>query len=145
MGVKMRKQAKISGSITVEASFVVPVCLIIIVMLLYFVFYISDAAIATGIVEKHLAKARISGKAMELYLSNMKNEMEEDLKTSLVSMKTISIECNKNGDSVRVSFKGEMRIPFGNFVRVSLNIGDEIQQLRQVEFVRNVRRVADLL
>ena len=112
---------------------------------MYLVFYIADGAILTGIVEKNLTKARLSNMISEYHFPEIKENIQRDLDSSVVAMRIISIECSKQNEKLKVTVKGEMLIPFGVVKKIELLVSDEVKKLSQVEFIRNVRRVGDLL
>ena len=141
----MKRRNVLRGSITVEASFILPICIISIVILMYLVFYIADGAILTGIVEKNLTKARLSNMISEYHFTEIKENIQRDLDSSVVAMRIISIECSKQNEKLKVTVKGEMLIPVGVVKKIELLVSDEVKKLSQVEFIRNVRRVGDLL
>ncbi|MBR4754255.1 MAG: hypothetical protein IK152_09370 [Lachnospiraceae bacterium] len=140
-----RKRSWAEGSFTVEASFIVPFCFFAIFTVMYFCFYLSNAAIATGIIERHIGKQTYQGGELETKVGQVRQEMAADLDKALVAMKSYDLQCDFKGNKMKVKFKGRMFNPVGIVKDMELEVSGSGERPMPVEFIRNVRRVKALI
>ena len=139
-----KRKMWLRGSFTVEASFIVPFCFLAILTVIWFCFYLSNAAIATGVIEKNLAKLTYQGGEMETKVGKVKAEIRADLDKALVAVTGYDLDCRARKDMITVTFKGRMYNPVGIVKDMELSVSENVKRPMPVEFIRNVRRIKGL-
>ena len=133
------------GSFTVEASFIAPFCFFAIMTVLYFCFYLSNVAIVTGVLEKHIGKQTYQGGELEPTVGKIRQEMTEDLDRLMVAVKDYDLACEFKGDKMKAKVKARMFNPVGIVKDMEFEVSAEGERPMPVEFIRNVRRLKALV
>ncbi len=139
-----RRKCYREGSFTVEASFIVPFCFLAIWTVMFFCFYLSNMAIATGILEKHIGKMTYAGGDMETRTGQVRADITADLEKALVAVKGYDLSLELKGDKMKAQLKARMFNPVGIVKDMEFYVSVSGERPMPVEFIRNVRRVKGL-
>ena len=132
------------GSMTVEASFIVPFCFFAIFTVVYFCFYLANAATVTGVLEKNLSALTYDGGELPTRVSEIRGKIIEDLNGSLLAVKSFEVDCKAEKDKVTAVVYGRVFNPVGIVKDMEFKVSDCIKRPDPVEFIRNVRRIKGL-
>lgn len=138
----MREKIK-HGSITVEASFVVPLTIIVIVAVAYLCIYMCDTAIAAGVLDRHLNRARLDLINSQTEISNLKGQIEEELNNSLIGASNMAVEIQMSNNAIQSRCSGSVKIPLGWRTELKFAIENKTSRYKPVAFIRNIRRVVE--
>ena len=130
-----------SGSMTVEASFIVPFCFFAIFTVAYFCFYLANAATVTGVLEKNLSALTYDGGELPTRVGEIRGKITEDLNRSLLAVKSFEVDCKAEKDKVTATVHGRVFNPVGIVKDMEFTVSDCVKRPDPVEFIRNVRRI----
>ena len=134
-----------SGVITVEASFVVPLCIFAVITVIYFCFYLTDVSVATAVVEEKLSGFAYRPAPAETEIGKLRNDISDELKKTLVAVKDVNVKAGVSGNDVNVEVNAKLVSPVGFVKEMTFTVKDKVELIKQVDFIRNVRRVANLI
>lgn len=103
---------KYKGSYTVEASFLLPMILTVIVLIIYMSFFLHDRAVLQSAAYTSALRGSqmISG---EKVFSEVENSAKKLIANRLIGTDDVQTTIDISGDDVKVSYKGIMEIPAG--------------------------------
>ncbi|MBE6014474.1 MAG: hypothetical protein E7241_03810 [Lachnospiraceae bacterium] len=137
--------SRFRGVMTVEAAFVLPICIFAVITVLYINFYMGNVASATGVAEEVLAKHGMCSHVTVTDFPRIREEIYSRLSETLAGAGDLVVDCNLKNDCLKTSIRGNVKIPVGFAVELPFEVKDEIRILDQTEFVRDVRRVANII
>ena len=139
-----KKRFWASASMTVEASFIVPFCFFAIFTVVYFCFYLANAATVTGVLEKNLSALTYDGGELPTRVGEIRGKITEDLNRSLLAVKSFEVDCKAEKDKVTAVVHGRVYNPVGIVKDMEFTVSDCVKRPDPVEFIRNVRRIKGL-
>ena len=139
-----KKRLLASASMTVEASFIVPFCFFAIFTVVYFCFYLANAATVTGVLEKNLSALTYDGGELPTRVGEIRGKITEDLNRSLLAVKSFEVDCKAEKDKVTAVVHGRVFNPVGIVKDMEFTVSDCMKRPDPVEFIRNVRRIKGL-
>lgn len=141
------------GSYTIEASFLLPMILTVIVLLLYMGFFLHDRAILNSAAYTSALRGSqlISGE--DIY-SEIEKSSKKLIENRLLATRSVATDIEIKGSSITVSYQGDIRIPAGALLCKYLNNGRreiEVKAMASakcqnaVKFIRQCRVVGNIV
>lgn len=148
MEVKQCKKA----SYTVEASFLMPLILSVITILIYGCFYLHDRAVLTGLAyEAALLGSRIEESDKDIILQQTKEVGSQIISNKVINTVNIATMVTVTNDHVLVTYTGDFKIPGEALTQLLLKeyareikVEGMTKRLHQVRFLRDCRKVEAL-
>lgn len=107
MNMSNKEEKSLKGSVTVEMSYVLPMVIFLIFIIIYTVFYYHDKAVLAGAVAETVEQGvedvrndREDGIDLDMYLKNR-------IGNKLIWLKTTSLSTHKTKDKIKVKVKAE--------------------------------------
>ncbi len=113
--MKKRKGIWLKGSYTVEASFLLPMILTVIVLIIYLSFFLHDRAV----LQSAAYTAALRGSQMisgEKVFSEVEKSAKQLIDDRLIGTDEVLTTIDVSGDDVKVSYKGILKIPAGSLL-----------------------------
>lgn len=150
--IKRKKKYVLKGSYTVEASFLLPVILSVIVILMYLAFYIHDKSVLSSAAYQASLRGSqlISG---ENVMETVTQSAHQLIQNRMLGTNEIAADVQCDGSSIKVAYSGKLAIPAGallckyltggkDFIEVSAC--SEAKTMDAVGFIRKIRIVEAL-
>ncbi len=139
------------ASYTIEASFLFPIILTVIVFIIYGAFYIHDRAVLDAAAyESALRGSEITSEKADVF-DKVKTTGETAIKGSLLATKNVNMDIEINKDKITVKYQGDFAIPRGVVLVPGMNFGGSTVtaeghsiRLNPTGFVRECRIVENL-
>lgn len=146
---ELKKGFVLKGSYTVEASFLLPMILSVIVVLIYLSFYIHDRSVLSSAAYQASLRGSqlISG---ENVMETVTQSAHQLIQNRLLGTSEVAADIQCDGSLIKVSYNGKLNIPAGallcrymtggkNYIEV--NAHSEAKTMDAVGFVRKIRIV----
>lgn len=145
MCVRMKKnRTRLNGSYTIEAAFIIPIIMLVIVSVFYLCFYLHDSL--------NLKAAAYSYGMRHYKDKNVPSEeILNDLDRKLILAKSIAFDCNKDDGGIGIAYTFTSGIPvMGIKIMISGTDGKNtgkvtISNLEKADFLRKSKAVSELV
>ena len=101
-----KKKYHLSGSYTIEASFIFPMIMVVIVSIIYLLFFVHDRCVINAAADT----AALRGSQCRSFEGNLYEEVEKDLQEllqdRLLATRGVDKEIEITSKEIRVSYKG---------------------------------------
>ncbi|MBR6329926.1 MAG: pilus assembly protein [Lachnospiraceae bacterium] len=146
------KKYRLKGSYTVEASFLMPMILTVIVVIIYLSFFLHDRAVLSSAAYTAALRGSQLINGEDVYARVEKNAaaLREN---RMLGTKNIQTDIQIGSSQITVSYSGELRIPAGTLLcryltggkdHLSVEVSAKADRLDPVGFVRKCRIVEAL-
>lgn len=125
----MKKYQK--GSFTVEASFVVPIVLMVFVASIYFIFYFHDKNILVGAIYE---TAVVGSGRQEYKKEELEAYFRRRIRGKLIIFSDVKTEIEQKDKAVRVLCKAKRK-------RMRINCQSELRRTAPESYIRKVRKI----
>lgn len=150
--MEVKLQCK-KASYTVEASFLMPLILSVITILIYGCFYLHDRAVLTGLAyEAALFGSRMEESDKDIILQQTKEMGNQIISNKVLSTTNVTTIVKITNDNVLVTYTGDFKIPGEALTHLLLKeysreikVEGLTKRLHQVTFLRDCRKVEALL
>ncbi len=137
---------RFKGSVTVEASLLFPLILMVIVISMYALFFIHDRAVLDAAAyEAALRGCEITSEKADIR-GKVALKCEESVKGRLLSTKDLNTDIEITGQYIRVRFSGEFAVPGGvnpvpgaGFKRLEIKAEGHSDRRTPMSYVRQFR------
>ena len=142
----MKKEYK--GSLTIEASLLFPLIMMVIVICIYAMFFMHDRAVLdASAYEAALRGCEITSEHGDV-MSTVRATSEETIEGRLLSTKNVKTEVEITGHDVKVRYTGDFLVPGGvnlvpeaGFKELKIKAEGHCSRRNPVSFVRECRTV----
>jgi len=137
----------LKGSYTVEASFLLPVILSVIVLVIYLSFYLHDRAVLSSAAYTAALRGSQMKEGSDI-AGDVTKQAEELIRNRLLGTTEVETRVESNGSSIVVSYGGTVRIPGGALLCKYLTGGKDYIPVQAsakaatsdaVSFIRRIR------
>ncbi len=125
----MLKKYRFKGSYTVEASFLLPMILTVIVLIIYLAFFLHDRQVLYSAAYTSALRGSQLINGEDIY-SQVEKSAGELIKNRLIGTGGLRTDIEINSDRITVAYDGSMRIPAGALLCRYLNGGKEVLDVR---------------
>lgn len=137
-----------SGSLTIEASLLFPLIMMVIVICIYAMFFLHDRAVLdASAYEAALRGCEITSEHGDV-MSTVRGASDETIEGRLLSTKNINTEVEITGHDIRVCYIGDFIVPGGvnlvpgaGFKELKMRAEGHCSRRNPVSFVRECRTV----
>lgn len=137
-----KKKYHLSGSYTIEASFIFPMIMVVIVSIIYLLFFVHDRCVINAAADT----AALRGSQCRSFEGNLYEEVEKDLQEllqdRLLATRGVDKEIEITSKEIRVSYKGELAIPFHD-IRLPMEVAGYAKRTDPVAFIRECRIIEE--
>ncbi len=144
----MKKKYK--GSYTVEASFIFPLVMSVIVLIIYLSFFLHDRAVMDAASYQAAMRGSFVTSDKSDFLKKAEKAGDELLKEALLVTRVSEKNIELKNNTLTVTYSGIMNIPGGvNFIpgiptELKLNVRSSAKRLDPTGFVRSCRIIENL-
>ncbi len=145
----MNKKLSLKGSYTIEASFLMPMILTVIVMIIYLTFFLHDRTIMYSAAYTAAMRGSQLNSGEDVY-TQVEESGKKLIENRLLATRDVTTDVTVQKDRIKVSYTGTMKIPAGTLLcrylingRDSLEINASAQAdcVNPVSLVRKIRIV----
>lgn len=146
------KKKSLQGSYSIEASFILPFILSVIIILIYSSFYLYNCTLLhSAAYEAAIRGSKIQSEEKDMIAAETKKIGNELIRHKLLAMKNVSISVRVTRDSILVNYEGEFQTP-GDVISSLLlreaypviRISNSVKRIDSVNFIRDCRRLEGL-
>lgn len=137
-----KKKYRLSGSYTVEASFIFPMIMSVIVAVIYLMFFVHDRCVINAVADTAALRGSQLEPADNGVYQMVEESMRELLNERLLATGGIEKEIRITSTEVEVLCKGDMPIPFHN-IRLPVKVTGYARRTDPVTFIRECRVIEE--
>lgn len=125
---------RMSGSFTIEASFVVPIVLLVFMVGIYFIFYFHDKNILMGAVYE---TAVVGSERMECKEEELETYFRRRIKGKLIIFTDVKEEIELKEDAVRVLCRAKRK-------RMRIHCQIAMRKTEPEAYIRKIRKIKEI-
>ncbi len=129
----MQRQKSYKASITIEMSYVMPIILFVLLVLIRVSFYFHDKLIISGAVGETLVAGTQYAREEGRDHVDLKTFFEERTKNKLLILQTEEIDVSENKKQIQVNVKAKKR-------KMQLHLSQKADMMRPEEILRKKRK-----
>lgn len=137
-----KKTYRLSGSYTVEASFIFPMIMLVILMILYLMFYVHDKCVMNAAADAAALRASQPGVEEKGIYESAENNVKELLNKRLLASGSVENKVKITSDTIEVVCRSELPIPFHN-IRIPVEVIGYAKRTDPVTFIRECRVIEE--
>ena len=145
----MKKKLTLKGSYTIEASFLMPMILTVIVIIIYLTFFLHDRTVLNSVAYTAAMRGSQLTSGEDVY-AVVEDSGKKLIKNRLLATKNVTTDVSVQKNKISVSYRGVLKIPAGTLLcryltngRDSLEVNAQAQAdcINPVSLVRKMRVV----
>lgn len=137
-----KEKRRLSGSYTVEASFIFPMIVIVIIFIFYLMFFVHDKCVINAAADQAaLRGSRVSASGGSVY-QETENSVRELLDKRLLAAGNLIYDITVSSKEIQVVCKGEILIPFRD-TRLPIEVIGYAKRQDPVTFIRECRIIEE--
>lgn len=136
------KKYRLSGSYTIEASFLFPMIMAVIVVILYLMFFVHDRCVMNAAADAAALRASQPDVAKSGVYQTVEDGIQEMLSDSLLATGSVEREIKVTSTEIKVICRGELPIPLHN-IRLPIEVIGYAKRTDPVTFIRECRVIEE--
>ena len=109
------KKLRLKGSYTVEASFLMPMILTVIVLIIYLAFFLHDRALLQSAAYTSCLRGSQMTEGEDVY-AQVEKSSRELIRNRLLATGSVETDIEIGSDRISVSYRGMLKIPAGTLL-----------------------------
>lgn len=145
---KLVKTGQLKGSYTVEASLIVPLLIMVVILLIYAVFYLYDVACIWQGSYLAALRAEIEGGELACKQQRAEETCTDYFRQELWALQNPQYQVNIDRGRIVTSMQAKMRVPVGGRIFHSLwqiEAAGEVKRIRPVAFIRTCNKAKSMM
>lgn len=149
---KKNSKIMLKGSVTIEASIIMPIIIIIIALLVYLSFFLYNRCIMTQMTYISALRGSLSEEDVVKTEQNIEMEEKELFGNKVLAIAKIHFDNKIKNTNITVTTNASMKFPFASYASQlkikgnwNIMIKKKVEKIEALQFIRDCRKLEGLL